>query len=327
MREDGGPPQLRLFSSIALRCAEADAKCAGGDDCSETDLFHTPFLAFLLSSLYESFNLRDARRRLADVLLAHSFQPSFQTARLLFCSLPCRRELQLLAIRALTGLIDAKVQRMRRLLQLYCGQGIRHDGNFKLAARLSSGSVTINCKRHKTGCPYSVVLGFTGTDGALLMPLMPAAGESWERVREVLVPYLEELKNTRMSAGMSLLNSMPVFHATDSYQRQYKKIPLDYKDIWKGLLLTTESATPRADAVAAKVATWDKSLFRVCGDPEHDIIAFRRCLPTNANDFREASLDHADMLHLCQLLCVVGQMNLGLSPRLVPIWPGYRLNF
>ena len=143
---------------------------------------------------------------------------------------------------------------------------------------------------------YTVLLAFTGVDGALLLPPVPARAESFHCVQEVLVPYLEELQATRIKAGFSLMDSLPTFHSTDNYRRDFKGLAKVYKTIWYALKVGTEASKPKSSALHAKVMQWMDEYMTITGDPEHDIIAFRKLVPRKTRLKTAIVGDHADIL-------------------------------
>lgn len=124
-----------------------------------------------------------------------------------------------------------------------------------------------------------------------------AATESFVDLRAALEPYLRELQATRLSAGYSFLESLPAFHTTDNYRRDSKELEKLYREIWKGLEVGPEAGTPKSTALGASAQGWRKEWFTVSGDPEHDCIAFKRCISKKAVGRQAAVSDHVDCLH------------------------------
>ena len=80
--------------------------------------------------------------------------------------------------------VRARVAIMRRRQLAYNGQGIRHDGNCKLARVLTKSVEDGRC---------TVVLPFYGVDGSLLDVPVPMPSEGWSDIESVLRPMLLEL--------------------------------------------------------------------------------------------------------------------------------------
>ena len=97
--------------------------------------------AVLRQSVYETFNFRQIRRQLCDLLSATAL-----VVRMIK-SLPHRRELQLLAAKSFLHFLRRRVDRMRQLLQIFSGHGLRQDGHLKLPKRVVSWKLcTFPCK-------------------------------------------------------------------------------------------------------------------------------------------------------------------------------------
>ncbi len=146
--------------ALAYQCPGKQATC----------YFTSRFLMQLLVVLYETFNFREARRRLLDVLLANSLaalRPGCSVAlrlSVLVSVFPNPAQLASIALAAFPGPIAAKVRRQQELQYLYNGHGIRMDGQWKNAktiVRYAGGGPSR--KR-----PYTALLAFCGTDGSLL---------------------------------------------------------------------------------------------------------------------------------------------------------------
>ena len=151
-------------------------------------------------------------------------------------------------------------------------------------------------RRLKRG-EHKVLIGFTGIDGALLAPVHVAGSESFADVQAALEPYLQELQTTRLNAGYSLLQSLPAFHTTDNFRRDSRDLYRLYKRIWKSLTISPDASQAKGTAVGARVQEWRQDWFCVTGDPEHDCIAFKRCISTKAAGRFAAVADHGDILH------------------------------
>ena len=56
------------------------------------------------------------------------------------------------------------------------------------------------------------------------MPMSLCRAEAWADIEASLEPLLRDLRDARLDAGMSMEESIPVFHATDSYRKHRFKI-------------------------------------------------------------------------------------------------------
>eukprot|EP00959_Pyramimonas_sp_CCMP1952_P015082 319268-Pyramimonas_sp.AAC.1 len=61
---------------------------------------------------------------------------------------------------------------------VYNGSGIRIDGNYKLAKKISAQM------GQRKQMPFSCVLGICGADGSPLQPVTPVRGETWADIRK-----------------------------------------------------------------------------------------------------------------------------------------------
>ena len=124
-----------------------------------------------------------------------------------------------------------------------------------------------------------MVLAWCGLDGRLLKPFRPYSGEAFEDIREDLMPLLKSGTDVRMAAGMSLEESMPSVHCTDSYQKHDLQIPELYDEVWQCLQVSSTGVTPRGEVADIGVTPCSPSskLLSVTGDPRHDVIVCRSC--------------------------------------------------
>lgn len=60
---------------------------------------------------------------------------------------------------------------------------------------------------------------------------------------------------------------------------------------------TASCGTAKSIVLAAKVMPWQGQYVTIAGDPEHDIIAFRKTISKRSPLRCAAVLDHADILH------------------------------
>ena len=139
------------------------------------------FLLHIVNSFHEHLNVRAVRRSLVSMYTANCL--SFVARRgdgenglgWAMAAIPKRKVLSFVLGRALDEFLDKKVFEMQEQLFVYCGQGLRNDGNFKLAKRIGvrrQGS-------RSAARPSTVVLGFCGVDGTLLAPVHPMRTEDF----------------------------------------------------------------------------------------------------------------------------------------------------
>jgi len=250
----------------------------------------------VVRDLYETFNLKETRRRLFNfyvslVSMPHAGLAGPQSLCEVCDAVPKRQELQAMLRRALVNFLEARVAVLRRRQFLYNGQGIRHDGNYGLAKRI------ITDKRRGRR-PFTVVLGFCGVDGSLLEPVVARETEDWPDIKSALAPLLCGLKKARTEAGLAGDYSVPVFHATDSYRKHRQMLNDLYHEIWPEHAVRTSAGTPKGDVSHAAVQPWAgaSGLCSVTGEPQHDIISIRRLISPSMNDRKDLLFDHIDLI-------------------------------
>ena len=91
---------------------------------------------------HECLNARERRRRLASLFSSHALAEQVRVERegvahysfaWAVASIPDSSMLREIVLKGFTGFIDARVRVMRRRQLAYNSQGIRCDGNYKLA--------------------------------------------------------------------------------------------------------------------------------------------------------------------------------------------------
>ena len=170
-------------------------------------------------------------------------------------------------------------------------KGFGGDGNFKLAKRVAV---------HRPGSrfldrPFTVVLGWTGTDGSLLKPVAVQTGETVDAITADLEPLLDKIKAARLAAGFEPWACAPVFHATDNYRAHCPRLTTLYNDKSPEVRTHVQASTPLGNSAGAAAA--DTCPTRITGDPRHDVIALRRLVPPACNDWRDFIADHTDVLN------------------------------
>ena len=213
----------------------------------KSPVWMTPFFLFeVCMSFHECLNARELRRRLASLYSSHALAEQVRAERegvapysfaWAVASIPDNSILREIVLKGFTGFIDARVRVMRRRQLAYNSQGIRCDGNYKLAKILKRA-----LRRKRTS---TVVVAFCGTDGSLLDVPAPLPTEGFDHIQSVLEPLLVEIQEVRLACGYSLLESQPVFHATDVYHIHDACLRRLYAKVWSGLRVATHGATPK----------------------------------------------------------------------------------
>ncbi|CAJ1379993.1 unnamed protein product [Effrenium voratum] len=284
----------RLGLGAVIRC----------EDTRHGKVSASPLLLFwLLFMLYSNLNLHAVRRKLLDlysasVLHAAQMTPSLSEAaqlRWILMCVPDHHAIKDILLKCFEGYVQKRVDLMQERQCVYNGQLIRGDGNYDLAKAVVS---MVDGKRtHR----YSVALGWCGVDGSLLAPVSLAEAESWPCVEASLGPLLRKIKRARLQAGFSLQESLPCFHATDSSHKHRQKLCKLYGRVWQDLRVEGRAPTRCKDAygkiaVASEDGSLARWLFRVTGEPMHDLFALRRIASPAANDCRCFLKDHESLI-------------------------------
>lgn len=157
------------------------------------------FLAFVIQNFYEEMNTRAVRRRVVSLYAANALSLQLGSGALAaVTAVPPPAALRSMLKVALGNFLDEAVARAQRLQCLYNGQVIRGDGNFKLAKRVCRPVWGTRFRLR----PFTVVLGWTGTDGSLLKPVTLKRGETLNAVVEDLAPLLDDIKAARLAADL-----------------------------------------------------------------------------------------------------------------------------
>ena len=258
------------------------------------------FLFEVCLGFHECLNARELRRQLARIYSTNALSEQVRMERegaapydfaWAVASLPGNGILREIVLKGFMGFIDARVRVMRRRQLAYNSQGIRCDGNYKLAKILRRAPFK---KRTAT-----VVIAFCGTDGSLLDVPVPLPTEGFAHVEKVLEPLLREIQEVRLACGYTLLESQPVFHATDVYHIHDACLRRLYNKVWSGLRVATHGATPKG-GVQRRTVLPPESVVDTCiptGEPQHCIITARRLVCCFANDARHFINDYAKTLN------------------------------
>ena len=180
------------------------SQCFG---CIDRWLWH------LLQIVNEELCFRAARRRLADILIANAAFAAPQRISALLTALPAPQQLARIARLALVDIVRQRIECQEQWQAVYAGSGMRVDGGYKVAKRLSSSSSGQRTR------PYTALLAFCSTDGSLLAPVRPIRREIWEDIAVVLRPLARKIIAARMRYGLSLPDAVPCFVSTDSFAK------------------------------------------------------------------------------------------------------------
>lgn len=205
-------------------------------------------------------------------------------------ALPKSKALRPLILKVFSTFVRARVRVMRRRQIAYNSQGLRHDGNYKLAKILIDSVDGMQC---------TVVFALCGVDGSLIDVPAPLPTEAWPHIVKVLDPLLREIQQVRLECGFGLLESMPVFHSTDSYKKHARRMRKLYACIWEGLRLTSEGDTPKGPAKRRKLlpAEWVEGFCTITGEPMHCIINLRKLVSPQCNDARNFISDYTEIVN------------------------------
>ena len=143
------------------------------------------------------------------------------------------------------------------------------------------------------------MLAFCGTGGSLIDVPSPLPTEGWSHVRSGLEPLLELIKEVRMEAGYSALESMPAFPATDFYGKHARAMRRLYSEVWSVLRVVADVNTPKGHAKRRKIlnSDMDGELCTITGDPMHCIINLRKLVSPQCNDARDFISDYTEIIN------------------------------
>jgi hypothetical protein len=202
---------------------------------------------------YETFNSRQVLRQLAAMYSATALAAALgmeyrgtspNSWAWQVAALPRNPSIRAALLRGLTSIVQARVSVMQRRQIIFNSKGIRCDGNWDLAKIMTVGP---------DGEAFSVVLGFCGLDGSLLVPLIPVTAENWAEIDKVLEPILVEIRDVMLESGFSLQDTLPVFHSTDTFGKHRLKLRGLYDRVWQALRVQSSAPTPRAASTGRRV--------------------------------------------------------------------------
>lgn len=257
------------------------------------------FVLHMVEMFHAQLNARALRRSLVDMYVANSLALDGGLRGMWFASsVPRPDMLRLLVCRALESYLPVLIQHMAAGVQVYSGSAVKGDGNFKLAAKIGVSRRDAATGRLRVERPFSVVLGWTGVDGALLKVIKAKKTEDWPDLKDDLDELHDEMKLNRERAALATQDVPPVSHSTDTYAKHRLKLRSYYKQKYGQRILGVLAPTPKADA-------WNVSLGDpycptiVTGEPKHYQYKLRSLVSLFANDCQQILQDHNDAV--CRL--------------------------
>lgn len=184
------------------------------------------FLLYSMRKFYANWNGRDLRRDLAHMYSynAAAFLTS-PRADWRLQALPFADALRDMALVAFRTILPHEVAAMQLELLPYSGGIVRGDGNYKIAKKLRQ---SLRERR-----PWNCIVAWCGTDGAVLAPPDRLASEDFEDLKDSLLPLLQNIRSSRLQAGLDLVESAPVAHCTDRFAgHRFKIADLYAQDCW-----------------------------------------------------------------------------------------------
>lgn len=229
-------------------------------------------------AFYDTLNARAVRRQIATIYSSRLLDDAMRSLReghapyqlaWQMSAVPKAEALQAVLLKGFATFVDDHVMRIRRYQLVYNGRGLRHDGNHPLAKIIYANGD--DDKR-----PYTAVVAFNGVDGSLLEPFHACMGESMADIEELLIPLLRDIRKFGLEAGLSLEDTLPVYHSTDVYAKQRKKLRSLYQRMWPDLNIRVLTETPKGAARSMEMNAAEPRVV-ITGDPEHDVIKPRLC--------------------------------------------------
>jgi len=263
-------------------------------------VYVTPSFFFELSQrLYECFNSREVRRHMASLYSTNALTEAMAMERRNLApyalawqvyALPDDGVIRAVLLQGLRNFAAARVEVMKRRQLCYNGRGIRMDGNFDLAKIIIV---------EEGGDAFTVVMGFCGLDGSLLIPPLPLTHESFQRIETILTPLLHDIKDTMLQAGYSLEETVPVFISTDNFRKHRLLLSKLIDDVWQALRIVSVAPTPKARATKKRLLSKDEVSNRtlITDDPQHKIIKVRRMVSPQVSDGQDFLFDFIEMIN------------------------------
>ena len=261
--------------------------------------FIAQFVMELYTRFYESLNARQVRRRVAAIYSGNALAEQLRQRRdgtapyamsWVLAAIPQSRQLRPIVCKAFAAFVQARVDIMRRRQMAYNAQGLRHDGNFDLAKILSE-------KVHD--CKCTVVVAVCGTDGSLTDVPSPLPTEGWPHLRKMFEPLLRDIQTVRLECGHGLEGSMPVFHATDVFEKHARCMRRLYGTVWSGWRISAGACTPQRSTSRRKVLLRElvEGLCTITGEPMHCIINLRKLVSPQCNDATHLIVGYTEIIN------------------------------
>lgn len=253
------------------------------------------FLLHLVQLFYDRLNARATRRALVEQVCGNALSLNVAGRIQEFCSaVPKSVSIRSIIMAALEDYTKVACREMQRLINVYSGSVIRGDGNHDVAKR-----ITVYDDSGQATHPFTVLLAWVTVDGALFQPVTLSATEDWPDLQPDLDAVVSRLKEDRLAAGLSLAESAPIAHATDSYRKQRLLLDTFYKNKYHEMGVEAISQTAKGDAQGAKGG--GSSCTIVCGDPLHDQLALQRRVSAASPDASCLIADHKDIMQRLSL--------------------------
>ena len=251
-------------------------------------LYMTPrFLVHIVLSFYDVLNLRETKRKLVELYSSNALSSGTDALAWSTAAVPRVKNLQKILRTALRHFLEDVVADFQARLIRYSASGVRGDGHHDIARRI----VTRTAGQRFPDRPYTVVLAWCGVDGCLLKPPTPSGAEAFTDIQADLEPLLELIRTVRLQAGLSLMESAPVFHSTDSFRKHRKELDALYRRLWPELAMATRSATPKGDAIEVVRDKSARSPTAIVGEPIHTVLKARRLSSVTSNDCADFHFD------------------------------------
>ena len=257
------------------------------------------FIMELCTLFYETLNARQVRRQIAAIYTANALAEQLRQQRdgtapyvmsWVLAAVPNCKQLRPLIYKAFAAFVQARVRIMRRRQMAYNAQGLRHDGNFDLAKILSE---KVN------DCKCTVVVAVCGTDGSLIDVPSPLPTEGWPHLRKMLEPLLRDIQTVRLECGYGMEGSMPVFHATDVFEKHARCMRRLYGKVWSGMRVSAGARTPKGSTGRREVLPTElvEGMCTITGEPMHCIINLRRLVSPQCNDASNFIFDYSEIIN------------------------------
>ena len=183
------------------------------DSRSAAVLMTPRFLLYATHHFYSHMNGNELRRNVAAM---YSYNAAAMISNVRadwrISAIPFADGLRSLVVRAMQTILPPEVSAMQKELLPYSAGIIRCDGNFKIAKK-----IRLHQQPPGERQPWSCILAFCGSDGAVLAPPTYSATEDIPDLQAVLIPLLEKVRDFRLRAGLNLQQSAPIAHCTDRY--------------------------------------------------------------------------------------------------------------